>query len=416
MQPYILKKSPPLCGEIPVQRSKNASLPALAAALLTKDPVTLLNVPDLTDIDNMLALISSLGVTVSRELSSVTLCADTISAASFSPEHADRLRASVLLIGPLLARCGEARLLLPGGCAIGSRPLDQHIKGFCALGVRFSVEDDALIARCDNLRGTHIRLDSPSVGATENLLLISVMAQGETVLDNVAREPEITDLISLLNRMGARILGAGTTHLTIQGVPALHGASHTPISDRIAAGTYAMMTLATGGDVFLRGANPSHLSSVLHILSQIGAKIIPDTDGLRIRGAKLHPVSLFTAPYPGFPTDLQPPLVALLSTVPGESFVTERIFEDRFRYLPELRKMGANIFVEGGTAAVSGVPALRGASVEATDLRAGAALLLTGLCAEGETRLSGVPHLLRGYTNLERNLTGVGAPIVLPDP
>lgn len=415
MLSYILKKSPPLCGEVPIQRSKNAILPALAAALLTSDPITIHEIPHLSDIENMLSLLSSLGVTISRKQDSVTLTASSLSAPAFSPDKADCLRASVLLMGSLLARCGEARLLLPGGCAIGSRPIDQHIKGFCALGVRFSVENDTLLARRDRLIGAYVRLDSPSVGATENLLLLSATASGTTTIENAAKEPEVEDLITLLHKMGAKIEGAGTSRLTVHGVPALHGATHTPIFDRIAAGTFAMMTLATCGDVTLRGAQEVRLAYAFHVLSTIGAELTPTNSGLRVRGRLSCPVTLSTAPYPGFPTDLQPLLSALLTQTPGTSTVTERVFENRFRCLPELDKMGASVFSKDGTAKITGRTPLHGANVTATDLRAGAALLLAGLCAEGETVVSGARHILRGYESIERTLSALGASVELRD-
>ena len=412
MAQYGMEKSPPLRGEVRVQRSKNAVLPMMACAVLTREELELTDVPRLTDVDGMAALLGGIGVQVSRARGGMRLCGENLDGCRAEGVFAERMRASVLLLGPLLVRLGRARLSFPGGCAIGSRPIDLHLKGLSAMGARFALQEGCVEARTDGLHGVVIYLDVPSVGATENLLMAATLAKGVTVIDNAAKEPEIADLARLLRRMGAKISGIGQSRLTVEGVPALHGARFTPMPDRIEAGTLMLCAAATRGDVLLRGAQADTLGAVIAKMRECGAQVTAESAGLRVRAERLQGVDVETLAYPGFPTDLQAPMMALLCRAEGSSILTEHIFENRFLQVPQLRKMGASIAVRGRSAVVRGVESLHGARVSATDLRAGAALVLAGLTAEGHTTVTEISHIERGYVDLAGALRALGAPIV----
>lgn len=412
MAQYGMEKSPPLRGEVRVQRSKNAVLPMMACAVLTREELELADVPRLTDVDGMAALLGGIGVQVSRARGGMRLCGENLDGCRAEGIYAERMRASVLLLGPLLVRVGRARLSFPGGCAIGSRPIDLHLKGLSAMGARFALQEGCVEARTDGLHGAVIYLDVPSVGATENLLMAATLAKGVTVIDNAAKEPEIADLARLLRRMGAKISGIGQSRLTVEGVPALHGARFTPMPDRIEAGTLMLCAAATRGDVLLRGAQADTLGAVIAKMRECGAQVTAESAGLRVRAGRLQGVDVETLAYPGFPTDLQAPMMALLCRAEGSSILTEHIFENRFLQVPQLRKMGASIAVRGRSAVVRGVESLHGARVSATDLRAGAALVLAGLTAEGHTTVTEISHIERGYVDLAGALRALGAPIV----
>lgn len=412
MAQYGMEKSPPLRGEVRVQRSKNAVLPMMACAVLTREVLELADVPRLTDVDGMAALLGGIGVQVSRARGGMRLCGENLDGCRAEGIFAERMRASVLLLGPLLVRVGRARLSFPGGCAIGSRPIDLHLKGLSAMGARFALQEGCVEARTDGLHGAVIYLDVPSVGATENLLMAATLAKGVTVIDNAAKEPEIADLARLLRRMGAKISGIGQSRLTVEGVPALHGARFTPMPDRIEAGTLMLCAAATRGDVLLRGAQADTLGAVIAKMRECGAQVTAESAGLRVRAGRLQGVDVETLAYPGFPTDLQAPMMALLCRAEGTSILTEHIFENRFLQVPQLRKMGASIAVRGRSAVVRGVESLHGARVSATDLRAGAALVLAGLTAEGHTTVTEISHIERGYVDLAGALRALGAPIV----
>jgi UDP-N-acetylglucosamine 1-carboxyvinyltransferase len=405
----------PLSGEIIIGGAKNAALPLMAAAMLTEDRLVLSNVPRLADIQTMTALLAQHGLAIDpvgndgRTLS----LGGPITSTEAPYDIVRKMRASCLVLGPLLARVGEARVSLPGGCAIGARPIDLHLKGLEQLGASVSLEGGYIDARVEGrLRGTTIVFPFVSVGATENLLMAASLADGRTVLANAAREPEIGDLATCLNAMGARIEGIGSDKLVIEGVARLHGAAHRIIGDRIEAGTYACAVAITGGQVRLRGARLEHLGAVARALRDAGVEIVEDADGVAVRRLNgLHGADVMTEPYPGFATDMQAQFMALMSVADGAAMVTETIFENRFMHVPELNRMGARINVHGASAIVRGVPALSGAPVMATDLRASVSLILAGLAAKGETVVNRVYHLDRGYEAVEQKLAACGAEI-----
>ena len=405
----------PLSGEIKVGGAKNATLPLMVAGLLTDDRLILSNVPRLADIQTMGQLLEQHGIAVEfvtnggRTLS----LGGRITNTEAPYDIVRKMRASVLVLGPLLARVGEARVSLPGGCAIGTRPVDLHLKGLEQMGARFNLENGYIDGKVDGrLRGAAIVFPFVSVGATENLLMAAAVADGRTVLANAAREPEIGDLAACLVAMGARIEGIGSDKLTIEGVTSLHGAEHAIIPDRIETGSYACAAAISGGSVFLRDARLDHLGATVRILREAGVDIFEETDGLMIKRLNgLHGVDVMTEPYPGFPTDMQAQFMALMSVADGASMVTETIFENRFMHVPELNRMGARINVHGASAIVRGVPALSGAPVMATDLRASLSLILAGLAAQGETIVNRVYHLDRGYEAVEQKLAACGADI-----
>ena len=407
MAQYAIRESPPLRGEIPISTSKNAVLPIMCGALLTREDVRIEHAPDLTDVRTLTALLGSCGCAVKKEKDALIFTARNVHS---TPEDdmVRKMRASVLILGPLLSRLGQARIALPGGCAIGQRPIDQHLKGMCALGAKVSF-DHGGVTLTGRLRGATIYLDMPSVGATENLLMAATLAKGTTRIENAAKEPEIVDLANFLTAMGARISGAGTSTITIEGVSSLHGVSWKPIEDRIEAGTMACACAVAGGELLLRGARAEQLRSLLFKLSESGVQIKETPEGLLVFGRAKHPFEIRTMVYPGFPTDLQAPMMAVACKTPGTSVFLETIFENRFMHAAELSRLGAHIRVENRVAVVEGAARLTGAHVHATDLRAGAALILAGLCAEGETIVEdAVGHIDRGYDRIEEKLSTVG--------
>jgi len=401
-----------LAGEVAVAGAKNAALPILAAALLTADELVLDNVPQLADITTMGRLLSGMGARVVRDGSRVVVQANAIGAVEAPYDLVKTMRASILALGPLLARFGQARVSLPGGCAIGARPVDQHIKGLRALGAKIEIEHGYIVAEAPRLAGARIVTDMVTVTGTENLMMAACLAAGQTVIENAAREPEVADLARCLNAMGARVAGAGTDRIVIEGVERLHGATHRVLPDRIETGTFLVAAAACGGDVRLTGAAPATLDAVLDKLRETGAQVQAGTDWIRVAASgRPRPASLRTAPYPAFPTDMQAQMMALDCIADGVGRITETIFENRFMHVLELQRLGAQIDIEGNTAIVRGVPQLSGATVMATDLRASASLVIAGLVAEGETVIDRIYHLDRGYDRMENRLAALGARI-----
>jgi UDP-N-acetylglucosamine 1-carboxyvinyltransferase len=409
----VIEGGSPLRGVVEVSAAKNAALPALCAALLTPEPVDLENVPALADVDTTRSLLERLGARISSAPDGVTRVQVAELTGHEAPyELVSTMRASVLVLGPLLARSGVARVALPGGCAIGVRPIDQHLKGFQKLGADIAIQNGYVEARASRLKGARITTDLVTVTGTENLMMAAVLAEGTTVLVNAAREPEVADLARLLVAMGARIEGAGTQRIEIQGVPELGGARHRIIPDRIEAGTLLVAGAITGGDVTVSGAIPRQLTATLAKLEECGATISVDGDRVRCQGRERpQPADIITSPFPGFPTDMQAQFMALLGVADGLSKITETIFENRFMHVAELNRMGARIEAEGSTAVVRGVAAYQGAPVMATDLRASASLVLAALAARGTTEVSRVYHLDRGYERLEAKLQSLGASV-----
>jgi UDP-N-acetylglucosamine 1-carboxyvinyltransferase len=409
----VIEGGVPLRGEVAASAAKNAALPALCAALLTSEPVTLDNVPGLADVATMGALLERLGARVTRDREGRTAVAAAQLTGHEAPyELVSTMRASVLVLGPLLARQGVARVALPGGCAIGVRPIDQHLKGFARLGAEITMANGYVEARARRLTGARIATDVVTVTGTENLMMAAALAEGTTVIENAACEPEVADLARLLAGMGARIAGAGTARIEIEGVPDLHGATHRIIPDRIEAGTLLVAGAITGGDVTVRAVEPAHMRATLEMLEACGAALTESGDRVRVRGPERpRPADLITSPFPGFATDMQAQFMALLGLADGKSKVTETIFENRFMHAAELCRMGARIVTEGSTAVVDGVDAYQGAPVMATDLRASASLVLAGLAARGTTQVSRVYHLDRGYERMEAKLSSLGARI-----
>jgi UDP-N-acetylglucosamine 1-carboxyvinyltransferase len=402
----------PLQGEVRVSGAKNAALPILCAALLTSEPLVLTNVPKLNDVRTMRSLLAQMGVHAEGETNALTLSAAEIDWPLAPYEMVKTMRASILALGPLLARCGEARVSLPGGCAIGLRPVDQHIKGLQAMGAEIDLDHGYIDAKAKRLSGATFVFDLVTVTGTENLMMAATLADGTTVLDNAAREPEVVDLADCLNAMGARITGAGTDRIVIEGVSRLSGATHAIMPDRIETGTFLVAAAATGGDVALTGARPDTLGAVLDKLAEAG--VAPTIDGSTIRikrNGRLKSVSMRTAPYPGFPTDMQAQLMALMTVADDAAMITETIFENRMMHVQELKRLGAAIEVEGNTAIVRGAQKLTAANVMATDLRASAGLVIAGLIAEGETVIDRIYHLDRGYERIEDKLSALGARI-----
>jgi len=402
----------PLRGEVEVEGAKNAALPILLASLLTAEPCRFRNVPRVVDVRTTLRLLADLGARVDDDGTVITIQAERLARLEASYELVKTMRASFLALGPLVARFGRARVSTPGGCAIGSRPVDLHLDGLRKMGARVELVHGYAEAQATELRGTAIALDVPSVGATEHLMMAATLAKGVTTIENAAREPEIVDLANALGAMGARIHGAGEHVITIEGVEALHGAEWSVIPDRIEAGTFLMAAAMTGGDVYVRGARADHLQAVVLKLRETGAELMADEGGIRVLGnGRLRGVDVRTMPYPAFPTDLQAQMMAAMTTADGQSILTETIFENRFMHVLELHRMGADIRIEGNTAIVRGVRALSGAPVMATDLRASVCLILAGLAADGMTELSRVYHLDRGYVHIEDKLSQLGADI-----
>ena len=402
----------PLVGEVQAAGAKNAALPILCASLLTADPLELSNVPQLQDIATTIRLLKLLGVKTERDEERLTLQADSLGSTEAPYELVKTMRASILVLGPLLARFGEARVSLPGGCAIGQRPVDQHIKGLQAMGAQIEIEQGFVVARASRLKGARIVTDMVTVTGTENLMMAACLAEGETILENAAREPEVVDLAKVLVAMGAQIEGAGTDRLVIRGVERLHGASHRIMADRIETGTFLCAAAACGGDVTVRATDPWSMDVTIDRLRETGATLTSGPDWVRLQAnGRPRAVSVRTAPYPGFATDMQAQFMALDAVADGTATVVETIFENRFMHVQELRRLGANIRIEGNTAIVQGVPALSGATVMATDLRASASLVIAGLAARGETTVERIYHLDRGYARMEARLQALGARI-----
>ncbi len=404
----------PLKGEIPISGAKNAALPLIAAGLLTAGELVLKNVPKLKDVETIVTLLRQHGTLVEEDWASSTLTfqSDRVKNYTAPYELVKTMRASILVLGPLLARFGQAKVSLPGGCAIGSRPVDLHLKAMEALGAKIELEGGYVLASApDGLKGGEIAFETVSVGATENALMAAVLAEGETRLRNAAREPEITDLAECLVAMGAKIEGIGSSTLTITGVKELQGATHSVVADRIEAGSFIAAAAITGGKVKLTNVQPRILGSVLEKFIEAGVNIETDENSITVQGGGLKGVDIMTQPYPGFPTDMQAQMTALLSRADGASMITENIFENRYMHVPELTRMGANITVQGRSAIIRGVDNLHGAEVMATDLRASLSLVISALAAEGETVIDRVYHLDRGYEKLEEKLSNVGATI-----
>ena len=417
MDKLLIRGGRPLLGEVAISGAKNAALPELCAALLTAEPVTLTNVPRLQDVNTMLTLVRNMGVEAHRaDDGTVQLNAGPLSSPEAPYELVKTMRASVLALGPLLARFGEATVSLPGGCAIGSRPVDQHIKGLQAMGAEILVEHGYMIAKLPKgrtrLHGARITTDMVTVTGTENFLMAAALAEGETILENAAQEPEIPDLAEMLIKMGAKIEGHGSSRIRIQGVERLHGCHHQVVADRIEAGTFLCAVAATGGNVFLRHGRADHLDVVIEKLREAGATITGMADGIQVTSSgRLKAQSFRTTEYPGFPTDMQAQFMALNAISHGASTVTETIFENRFMHVNEMVRLGAHIQTDGKVAVIEGVEKLSGATVMATDLRASASLVIAGLVAEGETLVDRIYHLDRGYDQMEAKLRGIGADI-----
>ncbi|WP_338443005.1 UDP-N-acetylglucosamine 1-carboxyvinyltransferase [Staphylococcus aureus] len=416
MDKIVIKGGNKLTGEVKVEGAKNAVLPILTASLLASDkPSKLVNVPALSDVETINNVLTTLNadVTYKKDENAVVVDATKTLNEEAPYEYVSKMRASILVMGPLLARLGHAIVALPGGCAIGSRPIEQHIKGFEALGAEIHLENGNIYANAkDGLKGTSIHLDFPSVGATQNIIMAASLAKGKTLIENAAKEPEIVDLANYINEMGGRITGAGTDTITINGVESLHGVEHAIIPDRIEAGTLLIAGAITRGDIFVRGAIKEHMASLVYKLEEMGVELDYQEDGIRVRAeGDLQPVDIKTLPHPGFPTDMQSQMMALLLTANGHKVVTETVFENRFMHVAEFKRMNANINAEGRSAKLEGKSQLQGAQVKATDLRAAAALILAGLVADGKTSVTELNHLDRGYVDLHGKLKQLGADI-----
>ena len=405
-----------LTGEVVISGAKNAALPILCTCLLSAEPLKLTNVPELNDIGTMLKLLAQMGVKVEREGENVTLDASDLNNPLAPYDLVKTMRASILVLGPLVARCGEARVSLPGGCAIGARPVDQHIKGLQSMGAEVGVEHGYVVAKVGRLKGARLFTDMVTVTGTENLMMAACLADGETVIENAAREPEVVDLAQCLISMGAQISGAGTDLIRIRGVDKLHGASHRIMPDRIETGTFLCAAAITGGDIRLLGTSTGYLDAVVDKLLDAGCEIIGEKTAKHesihiIAPPRLKAVSIRTAPYPAFPTDMQAQFMAINAVADGTAIIRETIFENRFMHAVEMQRLGADIKIDGNTAVMKGVEKLQGATVMATDLRASASLVVAGLVAEGETHIERIYHLDRGYANIEAKLNALGANI-----
>lgn len=413
MDKLVIKGGKKLSGEVSVSGSKNASLPIFCATILAPGVHEISNVPFLRDINTTIKVLESLGAVIEGNGNIVRIDATNVNNVEATYELVKTMRASVLVLGPLLARHGRARVSLPGGCAIGARPIDQHLKGLKALGAEIKLEHGYVEARAKKLKGARINFDMPTVGGTEHLMMTATLAKGETILENAAREPEITDLANMLNRMGAKIEGAGTDTIRITGVKSLSPVNYRVMPDRIEAGTFMCAAAITGGDIRIHNMQLEHLDALVFKLQDAGVEIINKDGVVRVKGSKkVKSVNIKTRPYPGFPTDMQAQFMALMAVAEGASVIAENIFENRFMHVSELLRFGADITVDGRSATVKGVKKLSGAPVMATDLRASASLILAGLAAEGETEVTRIYHLDRGYESIEKKLAGLGADIV----
>ena len=413
MEQYAIKGGNPLVGEVEIGGAKNAALPILAASVMTDETVYIENMPDVRDTNVLLCAMENIGVIVKRtDRHKVTLNASNISELVVEDENIKKIRASYYLLGALLGKYKHAEVPLPGGCNIGSRPIDQHLKGFRALGAEVDILHGAIVAKAKSLHGSHIFLDVVSVGATINIMMAAALAPGRTILENAAREPHVVDVANFLNSMGANIKGAGTDVIRIKGVEKLHRTEYSIIPDQIEAGTFMFAAAATGGDVTVKNVIPKHLEATTAKLEEIGCEVEEFDDAVRVRATgRLHRTHVKTLPYPGYPTDMQPQIAVTLALAEGTSIVTESIFENRFKYADELSRMGASIKVEGNSAIIDGVKKLTGARVSAPDLRAGAALVIAGLAAEGVTVVDDIVYIQRGYENFEEKLRSLGAEI-----
>ncbi|NQD66706.1 UDP-N-acetylglucosamine 1-carboxyvinyltransferase [Bacillus haikouensis] len=414
MEKIIVRGGQRLSGTVQVEGAKNAVLPVLAATLLASEGKSkITNVPPLSDVYTINEVLRHLNTDVEFHNDEVVVNASRELFVEAPFEYVRKMRASVLVMGSLLGRTGKARVALPGGCAIGSRPIDQHLKGFEAMGAKVKVGNGFIEAEVDGrLKGAKVYLDFPSVGATENIMMAAALANGTTILENVAKEPEIVDLANFINKMGGNVVGAGTGTIRIEGVERLYGVEHSIIPDRVEAGTFMVAAAITKGDVLVKGAIPEHLSSLVAKMEEMGVTIIDEEEGLRVIGPdKLKSVDIKTMPHPGFPTDMQSQMMALLLAAEGTSVLTETVFENRFMHVEEFRRMGADIKIEGRSVIMQGPTALQGAEVAATDLRAAAALSIAGLVADGYTRVTELKHLDRGYVNFHQKLAGIGADI-----
>lgn len=411
MEQYIMKGGNPLVGEVNISGAKNAALGILAAAIMTDEDVIIENLPDVRDINVLLEAIEEIGAHVDRmDRHTVKINACDIKEVSVDDEYIRKIRASYYFIGALLGKYKSAEVPLPGGCDIGSRPIDQHLKGFRALGAKVDIERGAVVAHAIDLVGSHIYLDVVSVGATINIMMAATLAEGQTILENAAKEPHIVDVANFLNSMGANIKGAGTDIIRIMGVRKLHGTDYSIIPDQIEAGTFMCAAAVTRGDVMVRNVIPKHLEAISAKLMEMGCEVAEFDDAVRVVGKpKQRPTNIKTLPYPGFPTDMQPQITVTLALATGTSIVTESIFENRFRYVDELARMGGSVKVEGNVAIITGVDGFTGAQVDAPDLRAGAALVIAGLAADGYTVVDQIGYIQRGYEHFEKKLQGLGA-------
>lgn len=408
----IIKGKKRLTGEVEIESSKNAILPIIAATLLTDEPVRIKRVPHIKDVITITQIIKSLGKQVNGQERQLNI-SGSIEDHHPPYELVRQMRASILLMGSLLSREGKVRISLPGGCAIGNRPIDLHLKGFYALGANINFDNGDVIAKARRLKGNHIYLDYPSVGATENLIMAATLAEGRSYIENAALEPEILDLANFINSLGGKVTGAGTNVIEIEGVRKLYGGDYTPIPDRIEAGTYMVAVAATGGQAVIKNIIPEHLKAVSAKLEEAGVEIKEFENFLTIkRDSSIKPVNIKTLPYPGFPTDMQAQFMSLLSCARGSSVISESVFENRYMHVQELQRMGADIKIEGRAAIIKGVKDLTGAQVKASDLRAGAALIIAGLTADGTTQLTGVEHVERGYEDIITKLNSLGARII----
>ncbi len=413
MEQYAIKGGNPLVGEVEIGGAKNAALPILAAAIMTDETVLIENVPDVRDTNVLMQAMESIGAIVERiDRHTVKINGSQINVHSIEDDFIKKIRASYYLIGALLGKYKKAEVVFPGGCNIGSRPIDQHIKGWRALGTKVDIAHGLISAQAEELKGSHIYMDVVSVGATINVMMAAVMAQGQTIIENAAKEPHVVDLANFLNSMGANIKGAGTDVIRIKGVTSLHKTEYTIIPDQIEAGTFMFAAAVTKGDIMVKNVIPKHLESITAKLIEIGCEVEESDDAVRVVASKpLVHTHVKTLPYPGFPTDMQPQIVVALGLSQGTSIVTESIFENRFRYVDDLTRMGANIKVEGNTAIINGVERYTGAGISAPDLRAGAALVIAGLAAEGFTLIDEIQYVERGYEDFDQKLQALGAQI-----
>ena len=412
MKKIVVKGGNKLKGEVNISAAKNSVLPIIAASILCEEDIIIENAPMLEDVFVICNLLSSLNCNLKIENNNIKINTKNINSIDADSNLIRKMRASFLIMGPMLSRFGYCRLSLPGGCNIGSRPIDLHLKGFKALGADITMGYGYVEAKAKKLRGTTIYLDFPSVGATENIIMAATLAEGRTIIENAAEEPEIADLAGFLNSMGAKVSGAGTGTVIIDGVKKLKGTSYKPIYDRIEAGTFIIAAAITNSKITINGINSNHLTPVLEKLKECGIEFIENGEKIIVDGTlNKNPIDIKTMPYPGFPTDMQPQIMSLLSIVNGSSIVTETVFENRFMHIAELNRMGANIKIDGRTAFVEGVRKLTGCDVKATDLRAGAAMILAGLVAEGYTSIGDIYHIDRGYVNIEEKFKRIGADI-----